>query len=158
MPHIHEKMDLTVETFVVHNNKVLLRKHDKYKAWLSVGGHVELDEDPNEAAVREVLEEVGLRISLLGTIPETESSDTYKELLAPRYLDRHRVSETHEHVTMVYFATSDTDSIRQGDREISDGIRWFTKEELDDPKFELRDNIRFYAKKALEAFENKTRA
>ena len=64
MPHIHEKMDFTVETFIVHKNKVLLRKHDKLKIWMSVGGHVELDEDPVEAALREVKEEVGLDITL----------------------------------------------------------------------------------------------
>ena len=56
MPHIHEKIDFTVGVFVVHKNKVLLRKHDKYHLWLDVGGHVELNEDPTEAAVREVKE------------------------------------------------------------------------------------------------------
>jgi len=55
MPHIHDKIDFTVEVFIVHNNKVLLRKHDKYKIWLSVGGHIELNEDPNQAAIRDVL-------------------------------------------------------------------------------------------------------
>ncbi len=67
MPHIHDTIDFTVEAFVVHNDKVLLRKHDKYKIWLSVGGHIELDEDPNQAAFREVKEEVGLDIELIGT-------------------------------------------------------------------------------------------
>ncbi len=62
MPHIHEKIDFTVEVFIVYDNKVLLRKHDKYKKWLSIGGHIELDEDPNQAAIREVKEEVGLDI------------------------------------------------------------------------------------------------
>ena len=56
MAHIHEKIDFTVEVFVVYQDKVLLRKHDKYGMWLSVGGHIELDEDPNETALREVKE------------------------------------------------------------------------------------------------------
>ena len=60
MPHIHNKIDFTVEVFIVYDNKVLLRKHDKYGMWLSVGGHIELDEDSNQAALREVKEEVGL--------------------------------------------------------------------------------------------------
>ena len=47
MPHIHEKIDFTVEIFIIYNNKILFRKHDKYGVWLSVGGHVELYEDPN---------------------------------------------------------------------------------------------------------------
>lgn len=40
-----------------------MRRHDKYKIWLGVGGHIELDEDPNQAALREVKEEVGLAVS-----------------------------------------------------------------------------------------------
>jgi len=52
MPHIHELIDFTSEVFIIFQGKVLLRKHDKFKIWLSVGGHVELNEDPNEAAPR----------------------------------------------------------------------------------------------------------
>ena len=57
-------MDFCAETFIVYKNTVLLRKHDKLKRWLSVGGHIELYEDPSEAAVREVKEEVGLDVEL----------------------------------------------------------------------------------------------
>ena len=82
MPHIHEKVDFTVEVFIVHNGKVLLRKHDKYKIWLSVGGHIELDEDPNQAAIREVKEEVGLDVKLFGTAPSFGAQGIeYRELI-----------------------------------------------------------------------------
>ena len=59
MPHIHEKIDYCVEVFIVYKNKILLRMHDKLGIWLSVGGHIELDEDPVEAAIREGREGVG---------------------------------------------------------------------------------------------------
>jgi len=59
MPHIHDKIDFTVEVFIVHKNKVLLRMHDKFHIWCSIGGHIELDEDPIEAAYRKVKEGVG---------------------------------------------------------------------------------------------------
>ena len=150
MPHIHEKVDFTVEVFLVRKDKVFLRKHDKYKIWLSVGGHVELDEDPNQAAVREVKEEIGLDISLEGEATNSEKSENFKELIPPKFLLRHRVNEGHEHVTMVYFAKSETDKIRQGQTEISDEVRWFTAAELDDQKYGLRENVRYYAKSALE--------
>ena len=58
MPHIHEKIDFDSDVFIVHDNKVLLRKHDKYKMWLAVGGHIELDEDPNQAAVLSTINKV----------------------------------------------------------------------------------------------------
>ena len=64
MPHIHEKIDFTSEVFIVYQDKVLLRIHDKYGRWLSIGGHIELDEDPVQAAIREAKEEVGLDIEI----------------------------------------------------------------------------------------------
>ncbi len=153
MPHIHDKIDFTVEVFIVFKDKVLLRLHDKYKIWLSVGGHIELDEDPNQAAVREVKEEVGLSIKLIGATPNTgevpSATFQYHELLAPRYLNRHRVSPTHEHVTLVYFATAESDSIAvtyQSDK--SEQWKWFTRAEIESA--DLRPNIKFYALKALE--------
>ena len=48
MPHIHEKIDFTVEVFIVHKDTVLLRMHDKVKKWLGPGGHIELHEDPSD--------------------------------------------------------------------------------------------------------------
>jgi ADP-ribose pyrophosphatase YjhB (NUDIX family) len=150
MPHIHEKVDFTVEVFLVYKNTVLLRKHDKYKIWLSVGGHIELDEDPNQAAVREVKEEVGLDIILFENIPDSKDGNDFKELIAPKFMNRHRINESHEHVTMVYFAKSPTNTTVQGMTEVSENLHWFTALDLDNPKYELRDNIRRYAKKALE--------
>jgi 8-oxo-dGTP pyrophosphatase MutT (NUDIX family) len=71
LPHIHEKIDFCAEAFIVYQNKVLLRVHDKYGFWLSIGGHVELDEDPTQAVIREVKEEVGLEVELVGVGVET---------------------------------------------------------------------------------------
>ncbi len=89
MPHIHEKIDFTVEVFIVFENKVLLRKHDKYKKWLSVGGHIELNEDPIQAALREVKEEVGLDVEIFGKAQNLDEAN-YQELIPPRFLNRHK--------------------------------------------------------------------
>ena len=51
----------TVAVFVVWEGKVLLHRHRKLGMWLPPGGHIEENELPDEAAVREVLEEVGCR-------------------------------------------------------------------------------------------------
>ena len=157
MPHIHEKIDFTAEVFIVHNNKVLLRLHDKYKFWLSIGGHIELDEDPNQAAVREVKEEVGLDITLYQA-PQHKALETenYKELIPPQFMNRHKINDTHEHVTLTYFATSTTDQLTLCENEKSDGCKWFTKEELDDPKYKLKQQVKLYAHAALETLRKTT--
>jgi 8-oxo-dGTP pyrophosphatase MutT (NUDIX family) len=103
MAHIHEKIDFTVAIFVVHDRKVLLIHHRKLDKWLPLGGHIELDEDPEHAALRETREESGLEVELLGERPPTTSPGT-RALIAPRFLDIHRISDTHEHIGMIYWA------------------------------------------------------
>lgn len=150
MPHIHKDIDFTSEVFVVFRNKVLLRKHDKYKEWLSVGGHIELTEDPNETAIREVKEEVGLDITLDdGLKPEREKDNT-RDLIPPYFLNRHKIDETHSHVTFIYFAKSDSSKLLElNEREKSEECKWFTKEEILLSN-EIKASIKFYALKALE--------
>lgn len=152
MAHIHDKIDFIVETFIVHNNKVLLRIHDKYKFWLSVGGHIELDEDPIQAAIREVKEEVGLDIEIYNDQKELDqfNEEDEKMVIRPQYINRHHINNTHEHIALIYFAKSSTDKLHPSETEISDHVKWFTSEELDNPKYNLRPKIKFYAKKALE--------
>src|SRR6266496_3307863 len=94
MPHIHEKIDFTVAIFVVRVGKVLLIHHRKLDKWLPLGGHIELDEDPEAAALREAHEESGLKVELMGERPPTTEAGT-RALIAPRFLDIHRITTTH---------------------------------------------------------------
>ncbi len=150
MPHIHEKIDFTVEVFVVYRNTVLLRKHDKYKVWLSVGGHIELDEDPNQAAIREVKEEVGLDAVLDDSLQTFKKNDAdYQELIPPYFVNSHRINDTHEHVTFTYFATAQSNKIEQlTEDEQSTDCKWFTKEEIEHLD-DIRESVKHYALKAL---------
>jgi 8-oxo-dGTP pyrophosphatase MutT (NUDIX family) len=152
MPHIHDKIDFCSEVFIVYKNKVLLRMHDKFGIWLSVGGHIELDEDPVEAAIREVKEEVGLEIKIIGDAHGPQGGEVenrgYKYLIPPRYLGRHPVGENHEHIAFVYFATCDTDVLSDSMNEHErTQTRWVNKAELD--TMDLVPNVRFYAEESL---------
>jgi 8-oxo-dGTP pyrophosphatase MutT (NUDIX family) len=150
MPHIHNEkgyFDFAVEVFIVYKDKVLLRKHDKYDIWLGVGGHIELNEDPNQASIREVKEEVGLDIKLFdkdGLAPN-EGSDT--ELVAPAHLNRHAINDDHNHVALIYYATTDSDNVVP--ENINDEWLWMTKEEVDSNKIGMSLNIKYYALEAL---------
>lgn len=146
MPHINEHLDLTVEVFVVFNNKVLLRKHDKYGIWLAVGGHLEVGEDPNEGALREVKEEVGLDVELID-MREYKGDIKVKELVAPISMNRHSISDTHEHVALIFFAKTMSDKVVP--EKLTDEWKWCTKEDIDAMP-DLQGNIAFYGKSAIE--------
>jgi len=75
MPHIHKLIDYTVALFIRHKNKVLLIHHKKLDRWLPPGGHIELDEDPDQGLFRELEEETGLKkghFDLLTTKPSID--------------------------------------------------------------------------------------
>lgn len=150
MPHINKLIDFTVEVFIVYKNTVLLRKHDKYLVWLGVGGHTEPHEDPNEAAIREVWEEVGLKVQIDNSLLSSKAKKKkYRELIPPYFLNRHNITDIHEHVTLVYFAKSKSNKVVQLKDEFSDDCRWFTRNELEKNQ-EIKKEVKMYALRALE--------
>ncbi|MFZ2187215.1 MAG: NUDIX domain-containing protein [Candidatus Moraniibacteriota bacterium] len=154
MPHIHTKpgeIDLIAEVFVVHKDKVLIRLHDKIKEWIAPGGHIELNETPQEAAVREVKEETGLDVELYAgnKIAAAEGSGKLEPLIPPMFMNIHAVNGDHRHLPFIYFATSKTDEIIQPDTHEKTVCRWLTREELLAAP-DVEDTIKSYALKALE--------
>ncbi len=155
MAHIHDKIDFTVVAYIVYQNSVLMIFHLEYQEWLPPGGHVELDEDPETALLREIEEETGIQakdLEIMGTKPDFEAEGT-KFLYPPIYLDFHRISDTHKHIGMIYFAKSKTNKIKLAEQEHSD-IRWFTQADLEDPKYKLYKPIKFYAEQALKTINS----
>jgi 8-oxo-dGTP pyrophosphatase MutT (NUDIX family) len=149
MAHIHEKIDFTVAIFVVHAEKILLIHHRKLDKWLPLGGHIELDEDPEQAALREAKEESGLDVELLGERPPTTSPGT-RALIAPRFLDIHRISDTHEHIGMIYWARPKHSAQVQLATEEHHDIRWCNLADLDKLNPPMTDAVKWYCRQAIE--------
>jgi 8-oxo-dGTP pyrophosphatase MutT (NUDIX family) len=147
MAHIHEKIDFTVAIFVVDEGKVLLIHHRNLNRWLPLGGHIELDEDPEQAALREAREESGLDVELLGERPPTTSPGT-RALIAPRFLDIHRISATHEHIGMIYWARPRGGALTLAAAEHHD-IRWCAPADLDALHPPMSDAVKWYCHMAL---------
>jgi 8-oxo-dGTP pyrophosphatase MutT (NUDIX family) len=164
MAHIHEKIDFTVAIFIVHDKKILLIHHRKLDKWLPLGGHIELDEDPEQAALREAKEESGLDVELLGERPPTTSPGT-RALIAPRFLDIHRINETHEHIGMIYWARpkivarafrpSGSETHGQDARATlataeHHDIRWCRTDDLDQLSPPMSDAVKWYCRRAIQ--------
>ena len=64
----------TATAYVVHDGRVALHWHPKVKAWLPPGGHVEENEDPVRAVLRETEEETGLKTEVVPTGPAIDLS------------------------------------------------------------------------------------
>jgi 8-oxo-dGTP pyrophosphatase MutT (NUDIX family) len=149
--HIHEKIDFTVAIFVVYDGKVLLIHHRNLNKWLPVGGHVELDEDPETAALREAKEESGLDVELLGERPPTTEPGT-RALIAPRFLDIHRITDTHQHIGMMYWARPKHGTLTLSTSEHHD-IRWCSAADLDDLQPPMTAAVKWYCRAALSEVE-----
>lgn len=149
MGHIHEQIDFVVNAYIVFENKVLLVLHKKLKTWLPIGGHIELNEDPEEALYKEIAEECGLRVKILAKRPPLKDHGT-KALLAPRYLDIHKITSKHRHVALTYFATASSSKVKLAEDE-HDNIRWFSSEDLNDANFGIKGDIKYLARQALKA-------
>lgn len=155
MPHIHTEpgqIDYSADTFVVYQNKVLFRFHDKHKMWLAPGGHVELHETPEEAALREVKEETGLEVSLYqGALKQfSNEPDGQKELVAPLFMNVHNINSDHRHIAFIFAASAQTDTICEPEGyEKSGGCVWLTKEEIVAHP-DIQESMKNYALKALE--------
>ena len=89
--------------FVVWGDRLLLHRHAKLNMWLPCGGHVEPNELPDEAAVREVMEESGVAVELVGE--SAIEAPGPRHLVRPRGIQLEPIAPGHEHIDLIYLAT-----------------------------------------------------
>jgi 8-oxo-dGTP pyrophosphatase MutT (NUDIX family) len=95
--------DFTVATFVVDGPLVLLLFHRKLRMWLPPGGHIEPHELPDDAALREVLEETGVRAQLIGELgPDAPGGP--RRLIRPAGVQLETIRPDHQHIDLIYYA------------------------------------------------------
>ena len=138
MAHLNYYLDLCVDTYVVNEDAVLLRLHDKYNYWGAPGGHIDPGEDVNEAALREVWEEAGLKVELIGPSSWIKSdSEKNKDLVPPLFVNRHKINDSHEHSAFIFAAKATSRAVNpQSDEDIASVAKclWLTRAELDELK------------------------
>jgi ADP-ribose pyrophosphatase YjhB (NUDIX family) len=142
--------DFTVAVFVVHNDHVLLHPHRKLGIWLPPGGHIEPDELPDEAALREVEEESGLVVELVGGYGvEVDDPAAPKQLIRPEGIQLEDISPGHQHIDLIYFARP-VDATPEIMPALIEDMRWVA--ERDFASIELTLEVETWACKALGAF------
>jgi len=134
----------TVAVFVVWKGKVLLHQHRKLGMWLPPGGHIERDELPDEAAVREVFEETGVEVELVGE--RREDVDDPVQLHRPAGVQLENIGPGHQHIDLIYFARP------RGPTQISaqydeDRVGWYGLEDWD--TMPLNAEVKGWCERAL---------
>lgn len=130
---------ITATVYIVNNNKVLLHKHKKYNTWFPVGGHLEPNELPHEAAIREVKEETGLDITLVKTenVPDFDIGRVDR-LPAPFCL-YHEGDIEEQFLDFIYIGETTQTQFAPMIRESTE-LKWFSTEDL--AKEEIKVHIK----------------
>jgi ADP-ribose pyrophosphatase YjhB (NUDIX family) len=138
--------DFTATTFVVHENRTLLLLHRKLGIWVPPGGHIDPNELPDQAALREVLEESGLEVELLDP---GRPIGSVRILPQPYCILLENISQQHQHIDMIYFARVRGGIMSHSVREVR-AARWYTWEELGEPQ--IAEDIRELGRRAIESY------
>jgi 8-oxo-dGTP pyrophosphatase MutT (NUDIX family) len=138
----------TVAIFVIWECKVLLHLHRKLGMWLPPGGHIEQGELPDDAAVREVLEETGVEIELVGE--RRKDVEDPVQLHRPAGVQLENIGPGHQHIDLICFARPRYSAeIPAGYNE--DRVGWYGPEDWD--KLPLNAEVKGWCVRALFAVD-----
>jgi len=142
--------DFVSTVYIVKDSKILLVFHKRLNMWLPPGGHIDDNELPCDAAKREVLEETGFEVDLIGK--EELLGKGVKMLVHPKVLQLEDIEEGHQHINLVYYGIINGGTLKINEEEHSD-IKWFSMDELENDH--VPENVKIYGKKSIEELNNK---
>ena len=144
------KTDITVAGYIINEGKVLLIHHKKLKKWLPVGGHVEKDEIPDDAILREIKEETGMKAEIVKNNILSNDGNVKRNTAIPFHTNVHLAGD-HDHYCLFYLCkTKDSNNLKIN-KELED-FGWFSKDELNEERVPM--DVRNIALKAFELYES----
>ena len=140
---------MVATAYVVRGGRTLLLRHRKLGLWLPPGGHIEPGETPDEAVLREVLEETGLRASFVKPPrPPVMKDGRVVSLHEPQRVQVEEIPDHAHHVDLIYYMRAEPGESKHAPAEAHEA-RWHTPEELgeahvtEEVRESGRDAIRF---------------
>jgi 8-oxo-dGTP pyrophosphatase MutT (NUDIX family) len=128
----------TASVLVENRGEFLLLYHRKLGLWLYPGGHVEADEEPQDAVLRELEEEAAITVPLVSCglarhMPIQVEASSTAELPMPLSILCEQIPDKegghHWHIDMIYLGRA---SDGERDRVMSDTeIKWVTPEQAE---------------------------
>jgi 8-oxo-dGTP pyrophosphatase MutT (NUDIX family) len=113
------------------HDRVLLVHHNKIGQWLYPGGHIDPDEDPAQAAQREVREETGIHTHVI--TDDLFAHPAVTTHASPYTIIEMDVSDTkvgpHRHIDLVYVLRASAGELAAQLDEVS-GVQWVAVADL----------------------------
>ena len=116
---------------------LLVVHHRKLGVWLPPGGHLEPNEVPHEAAIREVYEETGVRAQVEASSDPDLGLRGVRDIQIPRpfamgyqLIHRHGDEPEHVHLDMAYALTAPHGSAVEANLSEVRDARWMTAVEI----------------------------
>lgn len=143
-------------TGIVFNskNQVIMIHHNELQIWLPPGGHIKVNELPDEAVLREIYEETGIKAEILSNKHDLSFSDNHCRGLNRPFtilLENIEGDWSHNHIDMVYICTTINEELVMQNSEVND-IGWFSAEQIEE--LETYENVIHIIKKAVEYKRN----
>lgn len=139
----------TASALIIDNGKVLLLYHKKLGVWLYPGGHIEKNETPDQTVIREVKEETGLDIEIIGDKDDSLANiNADVSVLFNPYVVLCELVGNHYHNDIIYLCkiSGDNRKFKHNQNE-SEDINFFGREDIDNIK--LFPNFRCLLEKVL---------
>lgn len=146
---------LTASMVVFDGPQVLLVHHKATGLWMFPGGHVDPDETPGEAALREVREETGLDAVIQAQAPLELPGQRWHpspwltaEIPAPAKPDRpgKPAEPAHTHIDLLFVGTADSTLPMTVPADEASGARWVRLQELG--AVDVREEVPMVARQA----------
>jgi len=140
-------------TGIVFNRskQILMIFHKKLNVWLPPGGHIEENELPTKAVIREIFEETGIKVEILQIENKilTLSNNDCIELEKPFILLLENIEGNwkHNHIDMVYICKALNENVILQKTEVND-IGWFEINQVE--KLKTFENVKQSIQKAFE--------
>jgi 8-oxo-dGTP pyrophosphatase MutT (NUDIX family) len=140
---------VTVYVFNEIGDKCLFINHRKLGCWFPPGGKIDPNELPDDAAIRESLEETGVTIELIGERAPVEGG-----LIRPYGMQLNEVVPgEREHIDFIYLAVARDNQMPVLNERETLGIEWFDVATICDPSFNTRDCVKTWVKRFVQEMQ-----
>ena len=123
----NEVAHFTASSWLVNkeHTKVLMIYHNIYHSWSWTGGHADGDTDSLAVAMREAMEETGVKT----ITPVSEDIFSIEILTVDGHIKRGKYVPSHLHLNVTYLLEADEAEVLHIKQDENSGVAWFTLEE-----------------------------